>query len=82
MEEIEFYNITPETKPSYETDVAKWYLIRKGKHYACWRWDSKKDTRQKKYLITTLDGSAVVKETYQIDGLFTIFGALETTEGR
>lgn len=41
-----FFLDTEKTKPSFESDVAKWYLIKKGKHYACWRWDSKKDNRR------------------------------------
>lgn len=43
MEEINpFLLDTEKTKPSFESDVARWYLIKKGKHYACWRWDSRK----------------------------------------
>lgn len=82
MEEINpFLLDIKKTKPSFETDVAKWYLIRKGKYYACWRWDSKKDDGRK-YLITNLDGSKILKDTNSLEGMFIIFEALEATEGR
>ena len=82
MEEINpFFLDTEKTKPSFESDVAKWYLIRKGKYYACWRWDSKKND-DRKYLITTLDGSKILKDTTSLEELFIVFDALEATEGR
>lgn len=81
MEEISpFFLDTEKTKPSFESDVAKWYLIRKGKYYACWRWDSKKDNN-KKYLITSLDGSKILKDTPSLEEMFIVFDALEATEG-
>ena len=80
MEEISpFFLDTKKTKPSFESDVAKWYLIRKGKYYACWRWDSKKNDK-KKYLITTLDGSKILRDTYSLEDMFVVFEALEATE--
>lgn len=81
MEEISpFFLDTEKTKPSFESDVAKWYLIRKGKYYACWRWDSKKDD-DRKYLITSLDGSKIIKDTPSLEEMFIVFDALEATEG-
>lgn len=80
MEEISpFFLDTEKTKPSFESDVAKWYLIRKGKYYVCWRWDSKKDDN-KKYLITSLDGSKILKDTPSLEEMFIVFDALEATE--
>lgn len=82
MEEINpFFLDTEKTKPSFESDVAKWYLIRKGEYYACWRWDSKKDDGRK-YLITTLDGSKILKDTHSLEEMFIVFDALEATEGK
>ena len=75
MEEINpFFLDTEKTKPSFESDVAKWYLIRKGKYYACWRWDSKKND-DRKYLITTLDGSKILKDTTSLEEMFIVFDA-------
>ena len=72
MEEINpFFLDTEKTKPSFESDVAKWYLIRKGKYYACWRWDSKKND-DRKYLITTLDGSKILKDTTSLEEMFIV----------
>ena len=83
MEEINpFLLDTEKTKPSFESDVAKWYLIRKGEYYACWRWDSKKDGNNRKYLITTKDGGRIIKDTHSLEEMFIIFDALEATEGR
>lgn len=72
---------TSKTKPSFESDVAKWYLIRKGRYYACWRWDSKENDN-KIYLITNIDGSRVLKDTHSLEEMFIIFDALELTEVR
>lgn len=80
MEEINPLLIDKDTEPSFETDVAKWYLLKKGEYYACWRWDSKKND-DKKYLLTTLDGE-VVKDTNSLEGLFVTFRVLEVTEGK
>lgn len=82
MEEINpFFLDTEKTKPSFESNVAKWYLVRKGKYYACWRWDSKKND-DRKYLITTLDGSKILKDTTSLEEMLIVFDALEATEGR
>ena len=73
---------TEKTKPSFESDVAKWYFIKKGQYFACWRWDSKKDENHKKYLITSLDGKRVMKDTHSLENMFIFFDALEAIEGR
>lgn len=81
MEEIKpLFLDVEKTKPSFESDVAKWYLIKKGHYYACWRWDSKKDDTNKKYLVTTLDGSRILKDTPSLEGVLIVFDALERTE--
>lgn len=60
--------IDKNTKPSFETPEAKWYLIKEGKHYAAWRWDSKKhDVPPRRFLITDIDDGAVVSEEYQLE---------------
>ena len=83
MEEINpFLLDTKKTKPSFETDVAKWYLIKQGKHYACWRWDSKKNSSFKKYLITDLSGERIMRDTHMLEDMLVCFDALEATEGR
>lgn len=83
MEEINpLFLDTEKTKPSFESDVAKWYLIKKGKHYACWRWDSKKDDDFKKYLITDLKGERIMRDTHMLEDMLVYFDALEATEGK
>ena len=69
MEELNPFLIDEETKPSFETDVAKWYLISKKKHYAGWRWDSKKDETHKLYLITDIETSEPVAEDHQLESM-------------
>lgn len=82
MEEINpFLLDTEKTKPSFESDVAKWYLIRKGKYYACWRWDSKRDD-DKKYLVTDLKGERIMRDTHMLEDMLVCFDALEATEGK
>lgn len=66
MEEINPFTIREDTKPSYETDVAKWYLIKKGDNFALWRWDSKKDVRDRKFLITNIETNKVVNDGYRL----------------
>lgn len=73
---------TEEAKPSFESDVARWYLIKKGKHYACWRWDSKKNSDFKKYLVTDLKGERIMRDTRSLEDMIICFNALEATEGR
>jgi len=80
MKEINPLLIDENTEPSFETDVAKWYLLKKGEKYACWRWDSKKND-DKKYLITTLDGK-VVRDTHLLEGVFATFRMFEAVEGK
>lgn len=83
MEEISpFFLDIEEVKPSFESDVARWYLIKKGKHYACWRWDSKKDSNFKKYLVTDLKGERIMRDTNLLEDMLIYFDALEATEGR
>lgn len=83
MEEINpFFLDTENTKPSFESDVAKWYLIKKGKHYACWRRDSKKDSSLKKYLVTDLSGERIMKDTPSLEEMLFAFDVLEATEER
>ena len=79
MKEIKWYEIDENTKPSYETDVAKWYLLQKGEHYAVWRWDSKKDELNKRFLLTNIHTSSVVFEDFTIEGIFIKFEACERT---
>lgn len=66
MEEINPFTIREDTKPSYETNVAKWYLLKKMKEFALWRWDSKKDARDRRFLITSIETSNVVNEGYRL----------------
>lgn len=69
MEEINPFVIDDDTEPSFESDVAKWFLIKKGKHYAGWRWDSKKDKTLKKYLITDIDTNDVVSDGHLLEDM-------------
>jgi len=71
MEEINPFTIDENTKPSYETDVAKWYLIKKGNKFALWRWDSKKDLADRKFLLTNIKTNEVVKDSYQLTDALT-----------
>lgn len=66
MEEINPFTIKEDTKPSYETDVAKWYLLKKMDGFALWRWDSKKDARDRRFLITDIETSNVVNEGHRL----------------
>lgn len=79
MTEIDWFDIDEDTEPSFETDVAKWYLLRKGEHYAVWRWDSKKDVRNKEFVITDLRTNNVINTDHLVEGIFTKFEIFERT---
>lgn len=66
MEEINPFVIDENTEPSYKSDVAKWYLLKKGRVFALWRWDSLKDVNDKRFLITNKKTSVVINEGYQL----------------
>lgn len=77
MKELNPFLIDDDTKPSYETDVAKWFLIKRGEAYAAWRWDSKKDKDHKQYLLTDIKSSKVVAEDHLLEGILTKFDVYE-----
>lgn len=69
MKELNPFLIDDDTKPSYETDVAKWFLIKKNKYYAAWLWECKKDKNNRKYLMTDIDTSEVVSDDHLLESV-------------
>ena len=69
MKELNPFDIDKKTEPSYETPEAKWYLIKKTKHYAVWRWDSKRDETYKTYLITVLKTGEIVRDDTKLESI-------------
>lgn len=75
MKELNPFAITADTPPSYETPEAKWYLIKKTKHYAGWLWESKKEKDNRAFLVTK--GDKIVHDCYQLESLFDWLRMLE-----
>ena len=77
------YFYTTDMKPSFESDDAKWWLCEKGKHYAVWHWQSKKDETFHLYVMTDIKTSEVVADDHlleSIDFKFTLFEKLKEEE--
>ena len=69
MKELNPFDIDEKTEPSYETPEAKWYLIKKTKHYATWRWNSKKDATYKTYLVTDIKTGKIVRDDTKLESI-------------
>lgn len=67
IEELNPFTIDENTKPTFDSEAASWYLIKRGKHYAGWLWKSKHHKLSngdylRKYLITDLGGNKIVSD--------------------
>lgn len=77
MKELNPFTINENTEPSWETEVAKWYLITNGKHYAIFRWDSKKDKNDRTFLLIDKETNKPVKDGYSLQDMLYIFDFFE-----
>lgn len=68
MKKINPFLIEDDTPPTYETEVAKWWLIEEGERCSVWRWDSKKDETNKTYLLLDKD-SNIIKDTHLLESV-------------
>ena len=82
VKELNPFLIDKNTEPSWETEVAKWYLIKNGKHYAVFRWDSKKDEYDRTYLLLDKETNQPVRDTRLLEGILCLFDCLETVKER
>lgn len=80
MQQYHILEINDDTPPSFETEVAKWWLLDKGEHLAVWLWESKKDG-EKNYLITDITHSKVVREYKKLEDTYAFFSTIEATGG-
>ncbi len=78
MKEINPFSIDANTKPSWESPEAKWYLIKKG-DYSLWRWSSKMKNDDR-YLV--LYKNEVVKDTKQLASALTYIDLMEAVKDK
>lgn len=80
MKELNPFAIDKNTEPSWETDVAKWYLIKNGEHYAVFRWDSKKDESDRTYLLLDKETNRPVRDSHLLEGILYLFDCFEAVK--
>lgn len=73
MKELNPFSINSKTKPSFESDVAKWYLIKRGEKVSLWRWDSKKDDMDKEYIITNNKTNKPINANHRLEDILIRF---------
>ena len=69
MKEVNPYTINENTPPSFESDVAKWYLISKGEKYDAWRVD-KKDGTYKAFVLQERKTLKIVRVFFVLSEVF------------
>lgn len=71
MEEINPFTITDKTTPSYETEVAKWFLIAKKRFKRCsvWLWISKRNKDDMAYVIIDNKTNLVVYDDTLLENI-------------
>lgn len=77
MKELNPFLIDENTEPSWETGVAKWYLIKNGKHYAVFRWDSKKNNYDRAYLLIDKEDGRPIRDTSLLENILYLFDFFE-----
>ncbi|MBR2766810.1 hypothetical protein IKD67_01860 [Candidatus Saccharibacteria bacterium] len=77
MKELNPLLIKDDTKPTWESDVAKWYLIQKGEYFSIWRWDSKKDKRDRTFLIIDNERRGAVFDDTNLENICYMFDFYE-----
>ena len=77
MKELNPFLIDENTEPSWETEVAKWYLIKNGKHYAVFRWDSKKDKYDREFLLIDKEDNMPVRDASSLENILYLFDFFE-----
>lgn len=77
MKELNPFLIDKNTEPSWETEVAKWYLIKNGKHYAVFRWDSKKNDYDRAYLLINKEDGRPIRDTSLLESILYLFDFFE-----
>lgn len=77
MKELNPFLIDENTKPSWESEAAKWYLIKNGKHYAIFRWDSKKDKDDRTYLLLDKETNRPIRDGYSLENILYLFDFFE-----
>lgn len=77
MKELNPFLIKENTKPSWESEVAKWYLIKNGNYYAIFLWESKKDKNNRAYLLIDKETNKPVRDGYSLENILYLFDFFE-----